>query len=88
MIQQDDKSTRPVGVKEPHFSTDPEFKGAPYVRRAELLCRRLVQKRLYAATVLAVSDGTGPDAVTEPAKDLTFRKFVAGLAGRVAESLA
>lgn len=88
VMQEDEKSTSPVSVREPHFPVDPAFKGASYLTRAEQLFRRLVQKRLYAGAVLVTSDGSAPAAVREPADDLTFSKFAAGIAGRVGEVFA
>ena len=47
----------------PHFPVFPEFQGASYVERYDLLCRKLVQEQLYTtASVLisprsAVTDG-------------------------------
>src|SRR5476649_344392 len=32
-------STKPVGVKEPHFKVFPEFRNSSYARRYELFCR-------------------------------------------------
>lgn len=88
VMNREAKSSQPVRVRQPHFETDAEFNGASYLKRGELLCRRLVQKRLYSAAALVTSDGSGADAVQEPAVDLTFRKFVAGIVGRVGEALA
>lgn len=88
IMQEEGKSTKPVGVREPHFSVDSVFQGASYLERAELLCRRLVQKRLYSGACLLVSDGSGPLAVREPAPDLSFNKLAAGIVGRVGEALA
>lgn len=88
IMQEELTSTKPVGTKEPHFPTDPAFEDASYLERAELLCRRLVLKRLYSGACLISSDGSGPESVREPARDLTFAKFAAGIAGRVGEALA
>lgn len=88
VMQSDDASTRPIKVSEPHFPVDPVFVDASYLRRAEILLRRLMQQRLYGGTCLIVSDGSGPEAVDQPVSDLTFSKFAAGLAGRVTETLA
>ena len=88
IIQDEPASRRAVQVREPHFSVDPVFQGASYQGRAELLCRRLVQKRLYDACSYIRSDGSAPEAVEEPAADLTFAKFAAGIYGRVGEVLA
>ncbi len=88
VVQEDAKSTSAVTPKEPHFDVDPVFDGASYVDRVVLLCRRLVVKRLYSGACVVTSDGSGPAAVREPADDLTFAKFVAGISGRVGEVLA
>ena len=39
----------PVGVRETHSSVLPEFVGASYARRYELLCEKLVRERQYSA---------------------------------------
>jgi hypothetical protein len=88
VVQEEEKSTRPVGTKQPHFEVDEVFDGASYLDRTVVLCRRLVQKRLYSGACVAVSSGEGPEAVREPAEDLTFGKFTAGIIGRVGEALA
>ncbi len=88
VVQQEDKSTRPVATKAPHFAVDEVFDGASYTDRTVWLCRRLVQKRLYAGACVVVSTGADPDAVNEPAEDLTFAKFAAGISGRVGELMA
>ncbi|MPZ88884.1 MAG: type II site-specific deoxyribonuclease [Nitriliruptorales bacterium] len=88
IIQEDKRSTTPVRLNQPHFVTDRAFQDASYVRRIELLCRRLVQKRLYSGASFVCSDGGGPEAVREPADDLRFSKFAAGIVGKVGEVLA
>jgi hypothetical protein len=67
---------------------DDVFDGASYLERTVILCRRLVQKRLYSGACVAASSGEGPETVWEPADDLTFGKFAAGIVGRVGEVLA
>lgn len=59
-----------------------------YLDRTVILCRRLVQKRLYSGACVAASSGDGPEAVWEPADDLTFARFAAGIIGRVGEVFA
>ena len=87
LMQDDERSRVPVRVKEPHFPVDQEYRGASYQKRATLLCRRLVMKRLYDAAWFVVADpATG--AVIEPAPDLTWAKFEAAIRGRVGEILA
>ena len=88
VVQEEEKSTRPVRTKQPHFEVDAVFHRASYLDRTVILCRRLLQKRLYSGACVAASTGEGPEAVREPASDLTFNRFAAGIAGRVGEALA
>ncbi len=88
VVQREGNSTRPVSTKSPHFPVDEVFEGASYIDRTIWLCRRLVQKRLYSGACVVSSNGGDLDAIEEPAEDLTFSKFAAGIAGRVAEALA
>jgi restriction endonuclease XhoI-like protein len=78
-------STVPVAVDEPHFSVFPEFNGSSYAKRYELLLRKLVlQKLLDGAALLMSSVEAGPKGgFTEPASDLSAKRFLAGLAGHV-----
>lgn len=77
------QSTTPVGVKEPHFTVFPEFKGASYAERYQLLLRRLVREKLYSgAAFLMATDRQGRRGVySEPAEDLRVRPFLAALVG-------
>ena len=83
-------SLEPVKVFEPHFSVFPEFKGASYAKRYELLLQKLVMERLYdGAAFLLATEKNGPKGIfSEPAKDLTMRAFLAGLAGQIGVHLA
>jgi hypothetical protein len=87
-LMQDEAASRsPVRVKEPHFEVDREFQGASYQRRAMLLCRRLLMKRLYDAAWFVLGEPE-KGVVSEPAADLAWVKFEAALRGRVGEILA
>lgn len=91
MLLQDCKASRkPVAEKEPHFKVFPEFRGASYMKRYELLLRRLVREGLYdsAAFLTATEEGGPKGDFDEPAKDLMVRKFLAGLGGHVMAYLA
>jgi hypothetical protein len=78
--------------KERNFEVDPIFKtagqqdsgtkiGVSYGKRFEILCRRLVLERLYTATCLILATNENPTKITQPADDLSFQRFVAGLRG-------
>jgi hypothetical protein len=84
------KSTAPVGVAEPHFDVFPEFKGASYAKRYEVLLRKMVLEKLYdAAAFMTASTQGGPKGdYSEPAKDLSMLRFLAGLGGHTAAYLA
>lgn len=84
------KSTSPVSVEEPHFKVFPEFRDASYAIRYELLLRRMVLEKLYdsAALVMADPKAGSKGVFTEPADDLTMKRFFAGLGGHVTAYLA
>lgn len=85
MLEDSTKSRSPVRVEEPHFHVFPEFKGASYMKRYELFCRKLVRERHYAAAAFMTSrSDTGLKGMyTEPAADLRLSSFVKSLAVHV-----
>lgn len=86
LLEDSPESTAPVNVKESHFPAFPEFRGASYAKRYELLLRRLVLERLYdRAGFLMATEKNGPRGIyTEPASDLNIKQFLSGLVGHVA----
>jgi hypothetical protein len=79
-------STKPVGVKEPHFRVFPEFRNSSYAKRYELFCRRLVLEKHYDRSAFLMSnpeEGLKGD-YSEPASDLTFQTFANSLVAHVA----
>lgn len=85
MVQDAEESTRPLGVREPHFSVFKEFHHTSYVQRYQLFCERLVRERLYDAACLLTSDEQSGlcGEYREPSEELGFRNFAASLIGRV-----
>ena len=49
-------SQAPVVVDAPHYPASPEFQGASYARRYQLLAKRLVKEQLYGAAALILSN--------------------------------
>lgn len=85
------KVTKPVGAASPHFAVLPEFVGASYEQRFNILCRRMVEEELYSEACLIVSDPkdgikTGNFRHVDDAT--SFRRFAAGLAAHVAKITA
>jgi hypothetical protein len=89
MLEDCDKSNRPVNIKEPHFKVFPEFIGASYMRRYELVCRKLVLERHYSAAAFITSSADeGIHGVYKtPAADLSLERFVKVLIAHVATFL-
>lgn len=79
-----------VQERSPHFPVLPEFQGASYLARYDLLCQRLVQEQLYTTATLITSPrsavGTGDYAELTPMTSL--KTFVTALAGHVAATTA
>jgi hypothetical protein len=86
MLEDCEASNRPVSVQEPHFKVFSEFVGASYMRRYELLCRRLVLERHYTAAAFISSsslDGL-KGAYKTGADDLSMDRFAKTLVAHVA----
>jgi len=98
LLEDRDNVKTPVGNKEPYFQVDPEFRGETYTKaptairrhrgvsystRYELLCRRLILERLYSASCFLMATNSRKTKLTQPAEDLTFRRFAAALRGHV-----
>ncbi len=69
VLEDCEDARKPVGVGEPHFPIFADFVGASYMRRYELLCRKLVLERLYTAAAL----GTFMDWVLHLPEELDDR---------------
>jgi len=85
LLEEATGSMAPVAAREPHFRVFPEFGGASYAHRYEILLTKLVRERLYDAGCFLLSDAAGgrKGAYREPNEELSFRTFMASLLGRV-----
>ena len=91
MLVEDATGSRsPVAESSPHFPVFPEFRGASYLDRYHVLCKKLMQEQFYtAATVLAsprTASKTGKFSTHDDPTSLT--RFVATFAGHIAASAA
>jgi hypothetical protein len=87
MLVEDAAGSRsPVGEQSPHFPVFPEFRGASYLDRYHLLCKKLMQEQFYtAATVLASPRAAMKTGQFSTHDDLTsLTQFVAAFAGHIA----
>lgn len=91
MLVEDAAGSRsPVRDTSPHFALFPEFQNASYLDRYNILCRKLVQERLYtAATVMATPRDTAESGEYRDLAELTSLKtFVTSFAGHIAAAAA
>lgn len=90
LLEECPASTTPIGVKEPHFKTFPEFHHSSYAKRYELLLHKLILEKHYdAAALILATDKGGPKGIyREPAEGLTMKTLLAGLAGHVVTYVA
>lgn len=77
----------PVEPNKTHFPTDEVFRDASYVERYEMLCRRLIDRRIYDAACLVLSTNDPSNPLKEPSADLDFDRFASAIRER-AQSLA
>jgi hypothetical protein len=86
MLMADNEASRNTpNLREPNFSADEEFQGATYVDRMELLCLRMLRKRLVngAAFILSDRDDGIEGKYREPNKELRFERFARALTAHV-----
>jgi len=85
LLEDCDKSTKPVRIGRHHFHLRKEFKDTSYSQRYELLFRKLVLEKKYdaAAFIMATEKGGRSGRYSEPANDLSIKKFLASLAGHI-----
>ena len=76
------KSRTPIGLSEPHFVALKDFQGSSYIKRAELLCLKLLRERQYSAVCFLVSDKSRTNAdpnYQEPSPELSVEAFMKSL---------
>lgn len=85
LMADNDESRNVPQVREVNFAVDDEFRDATYVDRMELLCLRMVRKRLVNESVFILSDeDVGLDGeYWEPNEELEFERFARSLASHV-----
>jgi hypothetical protein len=90
MVEDAPESRSSVRDASPHFQVLPEFQGASYLKRYDILCQKLVQEQLYTtASVLASSRSAIQTGEYISLSEMTALKtFVTSLAGHCAAEAA
>lgn len=90
LVEDATESRTPVRDRCEHFSVRPEFQGASYVERYNLLCKKLVQEQLYTASAVLASPAQAIESGEyADISDMTsLRTFVAAFAGHIAAESA
>lgn len=81
ILEDCEKSQSSVKVKEPHYPVFPEFHGASYTKRYQILLTKLHRERLYDGTSLILSNRySGQKGESScPATELSFHRFAISL---------
>lgn len=76
----------PVQITSPSFPAEDAFKDASYAKRGELLCLRMVRKRVVNGATFLLSDPeAGLDGgYTQPNEELSFHRFARSLTAHAA----
>lgn len=61
LVEDAPESRAPVQDNSPHFPLFPEFQGASYLERYNILCRKLTQERLYSTATFMASPRTSAE---------------------------
>lgn len=90
LVEDAPESRTPVRDKSPHFPVFPEFQGASYLKRYDILCQRLVQEQLYTTASVITSPRTAANSgeYSDLSEMTSLKTFVTGLAGHVAAEAA
>lgn len=90
MLEDCDKSRSPVKESCHNFPIFPEFRGASYAERYNILCKRLMQEKLYSSAALLLSPRRGSETgeSSELSEMTSIKTFFAGFAARVAVEAA
>ena len=90
VVEDAPRSRAKIKDKSPHFPVLPEFVGASYQKRYDILCQRLAREQLYSsAAVIATPRSAVADGDYSELSAMTgLRSFVAALAGHIATEAA
>jgi hypothetical protein len=90
LVEDSPAARTPVRDTSIHFPQFPEFRGASYLKRYEILCERLVKEKLYTATAAMASPRTAVETgeYLELSELSSLRNFVTAFAAHIAAEAA
>ena len=90
LVEDAPMSRSSVRDRSPHFSVFPEFQGASYLKRYDLLCQRLVQEQLYttAAVISSPRSAVETGEYSSLSEMTGLKTFVTSFAGHIAAEAA
>jgi hypothetical protein len=90
LVEDAPQSRAPVKDRSPHFPVFPEFQGASYLRRYDILCQRLVKEQLYSTASVITTPRTAvtTGAIADLSELTSLNTFVTALAGHFATEAA
>jgi hypothetical protein len=90
MVEDAPGSRTPVRDASPHFPVFPEFQGASYLKRYDILCQKLVQEQLYttAAVLASPREAAQSGEYAELSEMTALKTFVTSFAGHCAAEAA
>ena len=86
LVEDAPRSRSAVTDRSQHFPVRPEFHGASYIDRYNLLCKKLVQEQLYTtASIIASPQSAGKTGVYSEVSEMTgLKTFISSFAGHIA----
>lgn len=90
LVEDAPQSRCPIRDRSLHFPVRPEFQGASYIERYNLLCKKLVHEQLYTSTAVLASPRTASRSgkFSDVSEMTSLKAFVTAFAGHIAATAA
>lgn len=90
LVEDAPTSRRPVRDSFPHFEVFPEFQGASYLKRYDILCQRLVKEQLYttACVIASPRNAVLSGDYADISEMTSVKTFITSFAGHIASEAA
>jgi hypothetical protein len=90
LVEDAPRSRSPIRDSSMHFPIRPEFQGASYIERYNLLCKKLVQEQLYTTTAVLASPQSAikTGKFSDVSEMTSLKNFITSFAGHIAAEAA